>query len=59
MGMDFYLAQPARTWFAFWFSCAIADVQFRARVVRCLGRTTIGSPAPYSTGYNFGAANVR
>jgi pimeloyl-ACP methyl ester carboxylesterase len=55
--MDFYLALHARTWFAFWLlfalllcsssGCAILD-----------RHNDWDAPNPYSTGYNFGAANA-
>src|SRR5215207_3608935 len=59
MGTDFYLAQRARTWFAAWFFVALLLMLSTGSGCALLSRhNDWDSPVPYSTGYNFGAANA-
>jgi pimeloyl-ACP methyl ester carboxylesterase len=59
MGTDFYLAQRARTWFAFWLFVALVLMLSGSSGCAILDRhNDWDAPIPYSTGYNFGAANT-
>src|SRR3954471_634182 len=59
MGTDFYLAQRARTWFAFWLLVALVLMLTINSGCALLNRhNDWDAPDPYSTGYNFGAANA-
>src|SRR4051794_25206722 len=59
MGTDFYLAQRARTRFAFWLLVALVLMLGTSSGCALLSRhNDWDAPAPYSTGYNFGAANA-
>src|SRR5262245_19029165 len=59
MGTDFYLAQRARTRFAFWFYVALSLMLSTSTGCAFLSRhNDWDAPVPYSTGYNFGAANA-
>lgn len=59
MGMDFYLAHRARTWFAFWWLVALVLMLSSSSGCALLGRRNDwDAPVPYSTGYDFGAANA-
>ena len=59
MGMDFYLAQRARTWFAFWLFVALVLTLSSSSGCAILDRhNDWDAPILYSAGYNFGAANA-
>src|SRR5882757_2115785 len=59
MGMDFYLAPRARTWFASWTFVALMLMLGTSSGCALWSRhNEWNAPVPYSTGYNFGAANV-
>src|SRR5690349_15321517 len=59
MGTDFYLAQRARTSFAFRFRIALALLLGSSTGCSLLHRRNdFDSPIPYATGYDFGAANA-
>jgi pimeloyl-ACP methyl ester carboxylesterase len=59
MGMDFYLAQRAQTWIALWLFVAPALMLGTSSGCALLNRRNDwNTPIPYSTGYEFGAANA-
>src|SRR5262245_58598415 len=59
MGTDFYLAQRARTLIAFWLLVLLMPMLGASSGCALLNRRNDwDAPVPYSTGYNFGAANA-
>ena len=59
MGTDFYLAQRARTRIAFLLLVALLVMLASSSGCSLMNRRNDwDAPAPYATGYNFGAANA-